>query len=231
MTEKLRCGTLNVTGNPGKTVVYTLQTTLRGNQSEGQEAATEQVLNGPDTLNSRKHRRAALTRRSPRPGSAGARGSLRMRHNTPVNEGKRNHAISGLMENTAVHVHAAMPKWVGPAYIAMALILLPWIFYLHFTLPLQQVAQHYRLAWVGFDVLEFGQLIRTGVYALVPRWRFRVRPHAAACAALLITDAWFDCTTTPTNQVASSIAMAVLVELPLAGICWWLALRGPHQQK
>jgi hypothetical protein len=50
MTEKLRCGTLNVTGRPGKTVVYTLQTALRRNQSEGQEAATEQVLNGPDTL-------------------------------------------------------------------------------------------------------------------------------------------------------------------------------------
>ena len=158
-------------------------------------------------------------------------GWVGMRHNTPVNEGNRNHAVSGLMENTAVHVHASMPKWVGPAYIAMALILLPWIFYLHFTLPLQQVSQHYRMAWVGFDVLEFGQLIRTGVYALVPRWRFRVRPHAAACAALLITDAWFDCTTTPTNQVASSIVMAVLVELPLAAICWWLALRGPHQQK
>lgn len=153
-----------------------------------------------------------------------------MRHNTPVNPGDQNAGISGLIANGGTRVHPSMPKWVGPAYIAMALILLPWIFYLHSTLPLQAVSQHYRMAWVGFDALEFGQLIRTGLYALVPRWRFRVRPHAAACAALLITDAWFDCTTTPTNQVASSIAMAVLVELPLAGICWWLALRGPHQE-
>jgi hypothetical protein len=165
-----------------------------------------------------------------REGARWARSSDRMRHNTPVTEGNRDAKISDLTTNTMAHMRRSIPKWVGPAYIAMALILLPWIFYLHFTLPLQQVAQHYRLAWVGFDVLEFGQLIRTGVYALVPRWRFRVRPHAAACAALLITDAWFDCTTTPTNQVASSIAMAVLVELPLAAICWWLALRGPHQQ-
>jgi hypothetical protein len=116
-----------------------------------------------------------------------------------------------------------IPRWVGLAYLAMASILLPWIFYLHFTLPLQQVAQHYRLAWVGFDVLELSQLIRTGVYALTPRWRHRLSRHAAACAALLVTDAWFDCTTTPTNQVVASIAMAVLVELPLAGICWWVA--------
>ena len=161
-----------------------------------------------------------------------------MRHNTPVNEPDRDAEISSLMPNTGTQEHQRIPqghqqipRWVGPAYIAMALILLPWIFYLHFTLPLQQVAQHYRLAWVGFDVLEFGQLIRTGVYALVHRWRHRVRPHAAACAALLITDAWFDCTTTPTNQVGSSIAMAVLVELPLAGVCWWLALRGPQQRR
>jgi hypothetical protein len=121
-----------------------------------------------------------------------------------------------------------IPRWVGPAYIVMGLILVPWIVYLHATLPLQEVSQHYRLAWVGLDVIEFGQLTRTGLYALVKRWRHRMRPHAAACAALLIIDAWFDCTTTPTNQVASSIVMAVLVELPLAGICWWLALRDPH---
>lgn len=121
-----------------------------------------------------------------------------------------------------------LPRWVGPAYILMGLILVPWIVYLQATLPLQEVSQHYRLAWVGLDILEFGQLTRTGLYALVRRWRHRMRPHAAACAAMLIVDAWFDVTTTPTNQVVTSIATAVLVELPLAGLCWWLALREPH---
>lgn len=151
-----------------------------------------------------------------------------MRHNTRVNAADRSAAgVGGLIENAGVRTRPSIPRWVGPAYIAMALILLPWIFYLHFTLPLQQVAQHYRLAWVGFDVLEFGQLVRTGLYAIVPRWRYRMRPHAAACAALLSVDAWFDCTTSPSNQLLSSIAMAVLIELPLAGICWWLALRDP----
>ena len=118
-----------------------------------------------------------------------------------------------------------IPRWVGPAYIAMALILVPWIVYLRATLPTQEMATHYRLAWVGFDVIEFGQLVRTGLYAIVPRWRDRMRQHAAASAALLIVDAWFDCTTSPSNQLVSSIVMAVLVELPLAGLCWWLALR------
>lgn len=135
---------------------------------------------------------------------------------------------SSTTKKTSSFGGAHIPKWVGPAYIVMGLILVPWIVYLHATLPLQEVSQHYRLAWVGLDILEFGQLTRTGLYALVERWRYRMRPHAAACAALLIVDAWFDCTTTPTNQVASSIVMAVLVELPLAGICWWLALRDPR---
>lgn len=120
-----------------------------------------------------------------------------------------------------------IPRWVGPAYIIMGLILVPWIVYLRATLPTQEMATHYRLAWVGFDVLEFGQLVRTGLYAIVPRRRYRMRQHAAACAALLSVDAWFDCTTSPSNQLLSSVAMAVLIELPLAGICWWLALRDP----
>ena len=122
---------------------------------------------------------------------------------------------------------AAIPTWIGPAYILMGLILIPWIIYLSFSLPAHETAQHYRAAWIGFDGLEFGQLIRTGQYALIPRWRHRMRPHAAACAAMLIVDAWFDCTTTPTNQIPTSIVMAALVELPLAGLCWWLATRDP----
>lgn len=137
-------------------------------------------------------------------------------------------SLSPIQEKPTDSCRTHIPRWVGPTYIVMGLILVPWIVYLHATLPLQEVSQHYRLAWVGLDILEFGQLTRTGLYALVKRWRHRMRPHAAACAALLIVDAWFDCTTTPTNQVASSIAMAVLVELPLAGICWWLALREPR---
>lgn len=132
--------------------------------------------------------------------------------------------------DTTASERRSVPRWVGPAYIIMALILVPWIFYLRYTLPVSQVATHYRLAWVGFDVIEFGQLIRTGIYALVPRWRYRMRPHAAACAALLTIDAWFDCTTSPASQLPASIAMAVLVELPLAGICWWLALRAPEKK-
>ena len=114
---------------------------------------------------------------------------------------------------------------VGPAFLAMSVLLVPWIVYLRLSLPAQQVAAHYRTAWVGFDVILFGQLARTGLYAMRARLRPRVRPHAAACAALLITDAWFDITTSAAADLPISIVMAGLVELPLAAACWWLATR------
>jgi hypothetical protein len=116
-------------------------------------------------------------------------------------------------------------RWVGPAFLGMSVVLLPWIVYLRLSLPQQQMAAHYRTAWVGFDVILFGQLARTGIYAASARFRTRVRPHAAACAALLVADAWFDMTTSTRDQLPVSIAMAVLVELPLAAACWLLATR------
>ena len=75
-----------------------------------------------------------------------------LRHNTPVDESNRE--VEAGFPGAKFYMGRGIPRWVGLAYLAMAVVLLPWIFYLHFTLPLQQVAQHYRLAWVGFDVLE-----------------------------------------------------------------------------
>ena len=64
MTGKLRRGTLNVTGSPGKTTVCTSQTMLRRSQSEGQKTAAEQLFKALGALNSRRDRRAALTHRA-----------------------------------------------------------------------------------------------------------------------------------------------------------------------
>lgn len=118
---------------------------------------------------------------------------------------------------------AKLARWVGPAFLVMAAILLPWIVYLRLSLPKQEISAHYRAAWVGFDVILFGQLARTGLYAIRERMRSRVGPHAATCAALLVADAWFDITTSPASEIALAIAMAAIVELPLAAACWWLA--------
>ena len=47
---------------------------------------------------------------------------------------------------------------------------------------------------------------------------------AAATATLLAVDAWFDVMTTLPGQRLEPVAMAVLVELPLASVCVWLSL-------
>jgi hypothetical protein len=118
------------------------------------------------------------------------------------------------------------PRWIAPLYIALSAILFPWIFYLHQTLPQRELSPHYRAAWVGFDVILFGQLARTGVYALVKQRRHLVKQHAASCATLLVVDAWFDVTTSSAGDLPISLLEAALVELPLAALCWWLAITG-----
>ncbi|OIJ97600.1 hypothetical protein BIV25_15360 [Streptomyces sp. MUSC 14] len=118
-----------------------------------------------------------------------------------------------------------LPRWVGPLYLTLSAILLPWIVHLSLSLPGRQLSEHYRMAWVGFDVFLLGQLARTGAYALRPRRRDRVPPHAAASAAMLCVDAWFDITTSTPHDLPLSLLLAATVELPLAGLCWWLATR------
>jgi hypothetical protein len=50
-----------------------------------------------------------------------------------------------------------------------------------------------------------------------PRARAAVSATAAATAALLLVDAWFDVTTAATSQdLTSAIVLAVLAELPMA---------------
>lgn len=117
------------------------------------------------------------------------------------------------------------PRWVAPVYLTLSVLLIPWIVYLNHTLPQRQITAHYRLAWVGFDVILLGQLVRTGYLAMFRRTRPYVAHHATAAGVLLLVDAWFDTTTASTSQdLYIAIAMAALVEIPLAVLCRWLAI-------
>src|SRR3954449_7147297 len=106
-------------------------------------------------------------------------------------------------------------RGVMPVYALLAVAIVPWILWLAWSLPERSVSAHYRLAWVGFDVLLCGALARTAYLA----WRrspFLVNV-ASATAALLVVDAWFDVTTSPTGpELISSALLAFVVELPLA---------------
>jgi hypothetical protein len=126
------------------------------------------------------------------------------------------------------HWHAlprrAVGRWIMPVYGLLAVAIVPWIIWLAWSLPERSVSAHYRLAWVGYDVLLCGALARTAYLA----WRrspFLVNV-ASATATLLVVDAWFDVTTSPGGEdLLVSALLALLVELPLAVLSLLLAGR------
>jgi len=113
------------------------------------------------------------------------------------------------------------PRWVPLVFAVLATALVPWIVLLVFRLPDHQRSEHYRLAWVGFDIGLFACLAATAIAAV--GGRPAIRPVALAAAVLLVVDAWFDVTTSPMGaQSVEAVIEAALVELPLACLCWWV---------
>ena len=114
------------------------------------------------------------------------------------------------------------PRWVAPLFGLAALVLLPWVVVLVATLPSAHRAAHWDVAWAGFDIALALLLLAVAGAA----WRRSpwFEGAATATATLLFVDAWFDVLTSSTrDQFAVAIAEAVLVELPLAGLCLLLA--------
>ncbi|MFE7117267.1 hypothetical protein ACFU99_17835 [Streptomyces sp. NPDC057654] len=109
------------------------------------------------------------------------------------------------------------PRRLGYALVACGLALLPWLCVL-------ATAAHRPAVWVGLDALEALSLIGTGVLT-VRRDRHR-GAAAGATAMLLVADAWFDVMTAAVGPAFTiALAMALLVELPLAALCVVLAVR------
>ncbi|GAA4536857.1 hypothetical protein [Amycolatopsis samaneae] len=102
--------------------------------------------------------------------------------------------------------------------------LLPWIGVLWATLPDAYPAQHWRLAWVGLDLLEAVGLLATAW--LVRRGDHRAPLASIGTAVLLVVDAWFDVLTAGPGDLVVSLVLAVALELPLAAVCVVVALRG-----
>lgn len=116
-----------------------------------------------------------------------------------------------------------VPNWVGPLFLALGMITVPWVIYLGFTLPVRSEAAHYRGAWVGFDTALVAGLLGTGWLAY--RGRDHVELPAVATATMLGVDAWFDVMTSSSRMaVASAVLLATCVELPLAALCGWIAV-------
>jgi hypothetical protein len=79
-------------------------------------------------------------------------------------------------------------------------------------------------SWFWFDVLEAVCLLT--VARLLARRHRATSPVAAATAAVLCMDAWFDTmSAAPQVPYAESLAMACFAELPLAALLAWISWR------
>jgi hypothetical protein len=120
-----------------------------------------------------------------------------------------------------------VPPWIAPAFALCVIVLVPWTAYLFGTLPPDYTANHWSLAWGGFDI---GLVLALGsTVALIARRSPFTEVMATVTGTLLLCDAWFDVLTSRgTSDVAQSIVEAVLVEIPLAALCFWIARNLAH---
>src|SRR5215471_19084791 len=135
------------------------------------------------------------------------------------------------MTTTELRAHAGfrrgggrwlVPPWTAPVLLISAVVLIPWVAILFLTLPPHYVANNWPLAWGGFDVGLGLALATTGV--LVARRSPYAEVTATITGTLLICDAWFDVLTSRgTSDIAQALASALLVELPIAALCFWMA--------
>ena len=113
-------------------------------------------------------------------------------------------------------------RWVVLLFALAAIVLLPWTIFLVRSLPSTHPAAYWDIAWAGFDVALAFLLLGVALAA----WRRSpwLEGAATAAATLLVVDAWFDILTSSTHlELAIASGEAVLIELPLAGLCLLLA--------
>jgi hypothetical protein len=109
-------------------------------------------------------------------------------------------------------------------FAVCGVLLVPWIGVLIEQLHGHAGKRSFASSWVGLDVLEAVCLL-TVAYLLSRRSR-ATSPAAAATAAILCMDAWFDTmSAAPKLPYAESLVMACFVELPLAALLAWIAWR------
>jgi hypothetical protein len=120
-----------------------------------------------------------------------------------------------------------IPPWIAPAFILCALVLTPWTAFLFFTLPRHYVANHWQLAWGGFDI-GLGLALAATAVTVARRSPF-AEVTAAVTGTLLVCDAWFDVLTArATGDIVQAALEAAFVELPLAALCFWMATNLAH---
>ena len=116
----------------------------------------------------------------------------------------------------------SLPRWTAPVFLFFSVLLIPWIAWLAVSLPSSHTDHFYDVTWVGFDIGLLGAMAT--VMVLARRRSEYVEVAAITTCTMLVVDAWFDITTsTPGADRWEAIAAAAFVELPIAGLCGWLA--------
>lgn len=117
-----------------------------------------------------------------------------------------------------------LPRWIGALAIGSVVGFIPWLVYLGFTLPSKVRAEHYDIAWLGFDCAMWTTLATLAFCAL--RRHAATGPVAAVASMMLVVDAWFDVFTSSAGhgEMALAIVLALCLELPLAILCGWAAV-------
>jgi len=116
-----------------------------------------------------------------------------------------------------------LPRWVPVVFVGLTVALIPWTVWLYLDLPDRVRANHWAAAWAGFDLALALALGLTGLNI----WRRSAWTLVTASAAgtMLLVDAWFDTmTASPGWSLAVALVMAVGAEIPLAVLCFWIAL-------
>jgi hypothetical protein len=117
-----------------------------------------------------------------------------------------------------------LPRTPAIIFGAVGFFLVPWAIWLALRLPRRHVAEHYDIAWAGFDV---GLAFLVAGTALALWKRSPILPIIGSVAGtLLFADAWFDILTSHSGrEMGWAIGGAVIAELPLGILCFCVAWR------
>ncbi|MEV7525346.1 hypothetical protein [Streptomyces sp. NPDC091371] len=117
---------------------------------------------------------------------------------------------------------------LATVFTGAGVALVPWMLVLAKTLPQTTEVSNWSTAWIGLDLMLAAGLTCTGT--LLRKRDPRASPVAAATAALLLMDAWFDVTTSAgSSGQGTALLLAVGAELPLAIACAAVAARSANR--
>jgi hypothetical protein len=117
-----------------------------------------------------------------------------------------------------------LPRSAALIFAGAGVLLVPWTIWLAYRLPTRHVSPHWDVAWAGFDIAL--AIFVIGTAAALWRRSPALPLLASIAGTLMFADAWFDVATSREGrELAWAIGGAVLAELPLAALCFWVAWR------